>query len=111
MFNAASMPLTMATPGALVRLVQVTGGEESCRRLAELGLTAGVKLSVMQDEGGPLLVCVRESRIALGRGLAHKIQVMPCEECTAASEEAKAVRKPIWMRGRGSCCEPDGGAM
>ena len=44
-------------------------------RLAELGLTPGVCLRVVQDGGGPLLVSVRNSRIALGRGIASKLRV------------------------------------
>ncbi len=45
------------------------------RRLAELGLTPGVCLRVVQDAGGPLLVSVRNSRVALGRGIADKLTV------------------------------------
>lgn len=109
MLSAPSMPLTMATPGRAVRLVQVNGGEESCRRLAALGLTPGVEMTVMQDEGGPLLVCVRESRIALGRGLAHKVLVADCANCPVAEAQPETP-KPIWLRGRGSCCDPEGEA-
>jgi ferrous iron transport protein A len=104
MLNAAAMPLTMAAPGRLVRLVQVNGEEQCCRRLAELGLTPGVELTVMQDEGGPLLLCVRESRIALARGLAHKVQVVECDDCP----HTDGGRKPFWLRGR-SCCDPQNG--
>lgn len=45
------------------------------RRLAELGLTPGVCLRVVQDAGGPLLLSVRNSRVAVGRGIADKLQV------------------------------------
>lgn len=44
-------------------------------RLRELGLTPGVELRVVQDAGGPLLVSVRGSRVAVGRDLAEKIWV------------------------------------
>lgn len=44
-------------------------------RLNELGLTAGVELRVVQDTGGPMLVSVRGSRVALGRELAEKLWV------------------------------------
>jgi ferrous iron transport protein A len=45
------------------------------RRLAELGLTPGVCLRIVQDAGGPLLISVRNSRVALGRGIADKLTV------------------------------------
>jgi Fe2+ transport system protein FeoA len=36
-----------------------------------------VEMYVVHDAGGPLLVSVRDSRVALGRGMAHKLQVSP----------------------------------
>ena len=44
-------------------------------RLLELGLTPGVELRVVQDNGGPMLVSVRGSRVALGRDLADNMWV------------------------------------
>ena len=97
--DSPAMPLTMAAPGQLVRLVHVQGGQSSRQRLAELGLTPGVEMSVVQDSGGPLLVCVRETRIALGRGLAHKVQVVDCDECPRSALPAEA----------GGCCGAQSG--
>lgn len=44
-------------------------------RLLELGLTPGTDLRVVQDSGGPMLVSVRGSRVALGRDLAQQLWV------------------------------------
>lgn len=44
-------------------------------RLLELGLTPGTELRVVQDSGGPMLVSVRGSRVALGRDLAQQLWV------------------------------------
>ena len=44
-------------------------------RLLALGLTPGVELRVVQDNGGPMLVSVRGSRVALGRELADNLWV------------------------------------
>jgi ferrous iron transport protein A len=50
------------------------------RRLAELGFTAGARVKVLHSTGpGPVLVLVRGSRVALGRGLAMRILVEPAE--------------------------------
>jgi Fe2+ transport system protein FeoA len=72
------MPLSMASPGEEVRLVGVRGGWGIRRRLADMGLTLGEKVWVVQTgPSGPLVVAVRDSRLALGRGMAHKIMVEP----------------------------------
>jgi ferrous iron transport protein A len=68
-------PLTKAPIGQDLRLCKLCGGRRMARRLAELGLTPGVHLRVVQDAGGPLLVSVRDSRVALGRGIASKLSV------------------------------------
>lgn len=69
-------PLTQAPQGRTLKLASIEGGRQLNRRLAELGLTPGTRLRVMQDSGGPLIIAVRDSRIALGRGMAEKCQVV-----------------------------------
>ena len=44
-------------------------------RLLELGLIPGTEVRVVQDSGGPVLLSVRGSRVALGRDLAEKMWV------------------------------------
>ncbi len=56
------------------------------RRLCALGLTPGTGVrDIREQDGGPILIQVRDSKLALGRGLAHKILV---EE--VAAEETPA---------------------
>ena len=76
--NAIS--LCDAPIGLPMKLTRIEGGTKLNRRLVELGLTPGVQLRVMQDSGGPLIIAVRDSRIALGRGMAKKLSVSPIEE-------------------------------
>lgn len=71
------LPLSMIAPGQRIRLVEITAGRRLRRRLTELGLTPGVEIEIVQDQGGPLLLAVRDTRLALGRGMAHKIIVRP----------------------------------
>jgi Fe2+ transport system protein FeoA len=57
-------------------------GQRLASRLAALGLTLGAKIEVLQNHGrGPLLILVRGTRLALGRGQTKKILVgeMPDE--------------------------------
>ena len=77
MTQYSALPLSMISPGTPVKLVCISAGRKLRHRLTELGLTPGVELQVMQDQGGPLLVAVYGSRLALGRGMAHKILVEP----------------------------------
>lgn len=74
---ARTFPLTMAMIGEQVRLASIESGKKLTQRLSALGLTPGVELMVIQDRGGPLLIVVRDSRVALGHGMAHKIMVSP----------------------------------
>jgi len=71
------MPLSMVAAGESVRLVRIRGGRHVRQRLAELGLTPGTALRVIQSEAfGPLIVAFKDdARLALGRGMAHKIEV------------------------------------
>jgi len=73
------MPLAMATPGEAVKLVAIRGGQRIRKRLADLGLTPGTVLRVVQaDAWGPLIVAFKDdARLALGRGMAHNIMVEP----------------------------------
>ncbi|HIE24739.1 MAG TPA: ferrous iron transport protein A [Anaerolineales bacterium] len=72
---ADSFPLAMASIGEEVRLESIRGGEKLVHRLTAMGLTPGVSLNIVQDAGGPLLLSVLDSRIALGRGMAQKVMV------------------------------------
>ena len=100
-------PLTMAPIGQDVRLCRLCKGRKVARRLAELGLTPGVCLRVVQDSGGPLLVSVRNSRVALGRGIADKLTVQIVTEAEAAetgteySPPHNDAAEPVRGRGRG----------
>lgn len=74
------MPLAMVAPGETVRFVSIEGGHFLKKRLADLGLNAGEEIFVIQaDCHGPMILEIRDSRLALGRGVAHKILVEPSE--------------------------------
>ena len=73
------IPLTSIPTGKQVRLVKIDGGKRLNHRLSEMGLTPGVAITILQDTGGPLLLHVRDFRIALGRGMAEKLAVVPIE--------------------------------
>ena len=70
------MPLSMASPGETVTVVNVRAGWGLQGRLADMGLTPGVQVRVINSQmSGPIMIDLRGSRLALGRGVAHKIMV------------------------------------
>lgn len=72
-----TLPLSMVAPQQQVRLVEIRGGHRLRKRLADLGLTMGTTLRVVQAHGhGPMIIAVRhDTRMAVGRGIAHKLIV------------------------------------
>ena len=57
-------------------IYSLPGGHALTSRLATLGFTPGTELTMVQNYGwGPLIVQIRDTRIALGRGEARKIHV------------------------------------
>ncbi len=72
------LPLTQASPGERLRIEQLICGRGMVNRLNSLGLTVGVHLEVIGNQGfGPVLVAVRGTRFGLGREMAQKIMVCP----------------------------------
>jgi ferrous iron transport protein A len=52
------------------------GGREFVSRLSALGFTSGTEVKVVQNyRHGPLIVLVRGTRVALGRGEASRVLV------------------------------------
>ena len=58
-------------------VISIVGGLTVVKRLADLGLTSGTIVEVINKApfSGPIKIEVRGSRLALGRGLASKILV------------------------------------
>jgi len=66
----------------------VSGGSGLIGRLASLGLTAGMKIKILRNIGGPLIVTTNGTRIAIGRGQAQKIAVRRLTAGRAKAESA-----------------------
>lgn len=58
-------------------VVRIAGGHGACKRLNELGLVPGTKVEVVNKiASGPVMIRVKGSKLALGRGLANKVEVI-----------------------------------
>lgn len=67
------MPLSMAKAGETVIIRKITGKDEVRRRLAELGFVVDASVTVVSELAGNLVLQVKDSRVALDRGLANRI--------------------------------------
>ena len=71
-----TITLNNLAPGEMGVIRELAGGWGFMSRLATLGFTPGAKLTMVQNFGhGPLIVNIRSTRIALGRGEAAKVYV------------------------------------
>lgn len=70
------MTLSNARVGESVKLIAIHGGTQIRRRLADLGLNTGMTVKIINGiEAGPMILSVKDSRLAIGRGMAEKIVV------------------------------------
>lgn len=70
------MSLLSVNSGQSVIMKDIEWGNKLKRKLNDMGLTPGVKISMIQKPAfGPCVVEVRGTRLALGRGIVSKIFV------------------------------------
>ena len=69
------MPLTYSTKGQEMRITTIRGKNDTVRFLESLGFTNGEPVMVVSENGGNMIVRVRNSRVAISRELAMKIMV------------------------------------
>ncbi|WP_325199587.1 FeoA family protein [Oscillibacter sp.] len=69
------MPLSMAKTGETVTIRKITGKDEIRQHLAELGFVVGAAVTVVSEIAGNLILQVKDSRVALDRGLANRIMI------------------------------------
>ena len=73
-----SVALSSLADGARAHLTRVEAGHGLRSRLTAMGLRPGVEVRVVNNRGaGPFVVAVYGTRIVLGRGMAHKVYVVP----------------------------------
>ena len=71
------VPLTKLKVGETGVVRRLDGGRGLIGRLAVLGFTPDAEVTMLQNFGrGPLIVTVRDTRIALGRGEAGKVRIV-----------------------------------
>ena len=70
------MTLSRIDPGEEVTLIDIDGGRGLRSKLYSMGLVPGITLKILNRNGsGPVMIAVKDSRLAIGRGMAGKIIV------------------------------------
>lgn len=69
------MPLTMAAVGEKNCIRKIVGKDEVRQHLAELGFVVGTEITVISEIAGNMILSVKDSRIALNKGIANQILI------------------------------------
>lgn len=69
------VPITFADIGEEVTIRKITGKDEVRLHLAEMGFVVGESVTLLAKNGENLIIKVKESRVAVGEGLANRIQI------------------------------------
>lgn len=69
------MPLVLAPIGQEVSIVKIMADDKTRKHLANLGILVHSKVTVLSSAGGSTVLCVKEGRLALDRGVASRIFV------------------------------------
>lgn len=69
------MPLILANKGNEMNIKKITGNDETKRFLNSLGFVAGESVTIVSELGGNLIINVKDSRVALDKGMASRIIV------------------------------------
>lgn len=73
------MPLTMAPLGRKMMVHRITGKDEIRRFLANLGFVEGADIYVVSELNGNVIICVKDTRVALDKSLTNRIMVSEIE--------------------------------
>ena len=77
MRNKPLRPLSMVRVGETAKLARINAGQGLNRRLTAMGLVPDVEITVVSSgHPGPFVISVKDSKMMLGRGIAHKIMVL-----------------------------------
>jgi len=81
------IPLAVLPLGGRGKITRICGGRGLVRRLSDMGFVMDVEVKIVYSHashnpgrGGPLVVEVKDSRVALGRGVAMKIMVQELDD-------------------------------
>ena len=69
------MPLTMLNSGETAEIKRIKGRDDVKRFLENLGFVTGEEVRVVSSNEGTIIVQVKDSRVAVSKGIANKIMI------------------------------------
>lgn len=69
------MPLTMMKTGEICTIKKINGKDETKKFLESLGFVVGSNVTVVSELGGNVILNVKDSRVAIDKGMANRIMV------------------------------------
>lgn len=69
------LSLAFLKPNESGKVKEILGGESITKRLYELGLYTGSKVTMVKNDIGPVIIYLSGNKLALGRGLAQKVMI------------------------------------
>ncbi|MFW6457740.1 MAG: FeoA family protein [Planctomycetota bacterium] len=70
------IPLIMLPASEDAQVVEVRGGKGMSQRLSSMGIYPGQTVSLINSNpAGPVIVKIQGTRVAIGRGMAHRVMV------------------------------------
>lgn len=69
------MPFSMADIGVAYKIIRIGGRDEVRNHLSELGFVPGTEIMKVSDNGGNMIVQVKDSRVAIDAQMANRIYV------------------------------------
>ncbi|MHC5061682.1 MAG: FeoA family protein [Planctomycetota bacterium] len=76
MISDSARPLSKVEVGTTVTFVSLDAGGELKQRLAAMGILPNVRITVIRNwHCGRIILNVKNTKVVLGRGMAHKVMV------------------------------------
>lgn len=72
-----TQPLLFFNEGSKGKVYDIVGGSRFSKRLFEMGFNTGQEVEIIKNDIGPLIIGLDGSRVAIGRGMAQKIILIP----------------------------------
>ncbi|MBP1924932.1 ferrous iron transport protein A [Sedimentibacter acidaminivorans] len=69
------MPLTMAKVGESMTIKKILGKDDTKKHLESLGFVLGENVTIVSDNGGNIIIVVKDTRVALDKKIANRILV------------------------------------
>lgn len=96
------MPITMLQLGETKIIKKINGKDETRHFLENLGLVAGSSVTLISEMAGNVIICVRDTRVAISKAMANKIIIGDWEMRTLKEVKIGESVKVVKLSGEGA---------